>query len=613
VDFAFSLLDRMSGPLGKIDKAMRPLPKGLKGVKKELDALERMEKLDAIKKAEAPWKKRKLALELFKADLEKGQAQQEAYTDANTKAFGAIAGGAATAALAVVGLGLKLASTISARELYKTTERKLSFAFGKDLAPEEQGIVRRIQDVTTESQDAIVEKLIKLKNLGFDRRASENILTVAEDARSAGEGASEAVMKAFSDIKKSQNNLENFGKGAFGAGDFDSLVESGAIDRTKFLDDIAAQYKVSQNQAIRMVNAGLIRGDVAQEAITRGLRDRFDKGGAVGTEAKDRGSKSLDVSVNKLKNRALDIFSKVDTQPILDVVNKISLAFDPNSPRVAKFMGLLTRGFSTVSAIFDRLSSGTDGDMLGKAFDFILDRSTAFFGFIDKAIGVWDATVAPAFTRFGTALQPVIDKLGLAGGSSGDIDLLSRALSFWGKGLGTTIDIITAFVKAIDWMITKVSAAKDIGSSLVKGISGGIDSQGGLLRTAVGAGIGDTIIKTLKDKLEIHSPSRVMFRLGAHTAQGFSDGIDKVGTPNIAMPGIPAITAPSSSASSGEGRASSAPNIGELHMHFEIPSGGPAGAAPATNSGDFAAQVGDVVRNEVLRFFEDIGYEVGAG
>jgi hypothetical protein len=72
-----------------------------------------------------------------------------------------------------------------------------------------------------------------------------------------------------------------------------------------------------------------------------------------------------------------------------------------------------------------------------------------------------------------------------------------------------------------------VKRAYNIGSRIAAGIVGGIYSGEGALSGA-GKWIGETADKAARGSLEMHSPSRVFFRIGQDTVQGFIDGISSL-------------------------------------------------------------------------------------
>ncbi|MBY0446442.1 MAG: hypothetical protein K2Q15_14690, partial [Burkholderiales bacterium] len=136
----------------------------------------------------------------------------------------------------------------------------------------------------------------------------------------------------------------------------------------------------------------------------------------------------------------------------------------------------------------------------------------------------WDSICAGA----STAWQWVKDKAIAAG--QGMIDFFMN----WSL-IGVIIrnwDSITAFMSGL--VTSFVTIGGQIMDGLIQGFMGGIH----YLKSAIN-GVGESAIGWFKEKLGIHSPSRVFAELGAFTMQGFSNGLsDTQKEPLAAIQGI---------------------------------------------------------------------------
>jgi TP901 family phage tail tape measure protein len=84
-----------------------------------------------------------------------------------------------------------------------------------------------------------------------------------------------------------------------------------------------------------------------------------------------------------------------------------------------------------------------------------------------------------------------------------------------------------AFMDAIrQLMVDLPQGFRELGSSVIDGIIGGIDAKWQALRDKVSS-VGDFITGIFRSDQEIHSPSRVWARLGGHTMEGLAEGIDQ--------------------------------------------------------------------------------------
>ncbi|MBE6005589.1 MAG: hypothetical protein E7238_00190 [Sarcina sp.] len=74
-----------------------------------------------------------------------------------------------------------------------------------------------------------------------------------------------------------------------------------------------------------------------------------------------------------------------------------------------------------------------------------------------------------------------------------------------------------------------------IGKNVMQGFADGMKSKKKTL-DSTGASLADSLIKTLKQKLKIHSPSKIATMLGSYTGQGFVNGVeDEVAAARAAM------------------------------------------------------------------------------
>jgi hypothetical protein len=84
-----------------------------------------------------------------------------------------------------------------------------------------------------------------------------------------------------------------------------------------------------------------------------------------------------------------------------------------------------------------------------------------------------------------------------------------------------------AFAGVLRWFGIDLPAKfSDFGLNIMQGLANGITGALGTVRTAI-AGASDSVIKWFKEKLGIHSPSRVFAELGDFTMQGLAVGLQR--------------------------------------------------------------------------------------
>ena len=118
-------------------------------------------------------------------------------------------------------------------------------------------------------------------------------------------------------------------------------------------------------------------------------------------------------------------------------------------------------------------------------------------------------------TKFATFAADIID--GFKNKISSYYTTARSSITTWAN------DVISAFQGSGDNSLA--NRFKNAAKNVVDGFSGGITS---FLKSSIDTvkGWADSLVSAVKDKLGIHSPSRVFAQLGSYTVQGFNKGID---------------------------------------------------------------------------------------
>ena len=86
--------------------------------------------------------------------------------------------------------------------------------------------------------------------------------------------------------------------------------------------------------------------------------------------------------------------------------------------------------------------------------------------------------------------------------------------------------IKTIFEQTMGWFASLPARFTQFGSDILQGLANGITSALGFVKTAI-TDAGDSTIGWFKEKLGIHSPSRVFAELGGFTMQGLDQGLSQ--------------------------------------------------------------------------------------
>lgn len=108
-------------------------------------------------------------------------------------------------------------------------------------------------------------------------------------------------------------------------------------------------------------------------------------------------------------------------------------------------------------------------------------------------------------------------KAGFSGGLAG---IAATIVNFSPLGL-----FYRAFAGVMSWFGVELPGKfTEFGANILRGLANGITSALGSVKTAI-TGAGDATVGWFKDKLGIHSPSRVFAELGGYTMQGLDQGL----------------------------------------------------------------------------------------
>ena len=218
------------------------------------------------------------------------------------------------------------------------------------------------------------------------------------------------------------------------------------------------------------------------------------------------------------------------------------------------------------------------GQILGfLAGAFVTVIGLAVVGFADVVVIFWNGLegIYNFFAAIGS---------GIAGAG--------RAFWNWLTGIGRTI---STFISGIDFMA--------LGRSIAQGLANGISAGASLVVQSI-TGAGGAAIDAVTSQFGIHSPSRVMYGLGAYVSEGFSDGIESgYGGAASALAGLvtgPGGMATASSLARGAGALSGASISVEVHVN-----------SSASDPEAVAREVARVFPIELAKALEEIALESG--
>ncbi|WP_440029831.1 phage tail tape measure protein [Chromobacterium amazonense] len=365
----------------------------------------------------------------------------------------------------------------------------------------------------------VVEKLVDLRKAGAGagQSLSGKLSAGAAAAKRAGQSLAETWAK--SSPREPLKRLWEWSKGlkttlpaamrAAGARSVDLARAMGAGLVDKFKSGKLAVYQytaslwraVSAQLALARASAGSKLGAVTQYVKTRGVKGvawdgvkgggRLLKGGIVGAAS---GAASAIMGIGQ----ALAFVGR------LAMANPIGLAIGLAALLVIKYWEPIKAWFS---GFWEGLKEGLAP--LGAIFDQVF---AAIGPALEPLRPVWDWLVG----AFKSAWEWVSKLLGPVDASKQSLDAAANSGKGFGKWLANLIVIGAELVAKF------VTLGVNLMSGLVTGIKNGL----GMVKDAI-TRAGESTINWFKEKLGIHSPSRVFAQLGGFTMAGLEQGIDK--------------------------------------------------------------------------------------
>ena len=268
-------------------------------------------------------------------------------------------------------------------------------------------------------------------------------------------------------------------------------AELATILKVTGADDQARTDKV-----IKMITAGKVDSNAAVTAITKVMRD-MSGGGPAGQFAV-QSADTLEGIISNIQGGFSSLFAMSDAEKWPSLVAMKDLLRD-----VASFFSVDSKaGQAAMASIRDALTKYALPaiERLRKSFASFVGDPARMDNFIRGLVGLGQRILWVA-EGFGYVVEKVISFYGW-------IRSLDEALGF-----------------SEDWSSRLYERFISVGSAIGRGIIDGIKSVGTRVYDTIGS-LATGAVDTIKAKLGIASPSRVMAQLGSYTGEGFARGIE---------------------------------------------------------------------------------------
>lgn len=307
---------------------------------------------------------------------------------------------------------------------------------------------------------------------------------------------------------------------------------------------------------------GQITGTAIAEALTRAIGEK-----AAGPLAGQMGE--LSTVITKAKDSAMQLLEGVDPKPLVDGIKMLLSVFDATQPSGKLIKDILTGAFDAIFTV------------AGKLFAFL---KTAFLQLMiwGLQVAIWLKPIIRDFTAWLekvhaadiliTALKGIGIVLGSLAAALGIVVVAAIAV---GTGIGLATAAIVGFVAWIIGMVPKAGEALgdlafkavQAGGAFIDGLVNGI--KGGITKvTDAVTGVAKAAYSAVTGFFGIHSPSTLMFGVGANIGEGTAQGLEST-SGRVEAAALRATTPGANVANGGGSGSSSSQNVFNIDVHIE--------------------------------------------
>lgn len=401
-----------------------------------------------------------------------------------------------------------------------------SLSGGEQAGEANQEWLERFAKATEHSEERAEQTFIALKKVGMDDKSARLALKASADIAAVSANKDEAMDSAVGAFARLQRvgkiNARMLAPLSLGVADFKKL------DRFKGMDNKAIEKQMEEGHVSRDELIKLIMSKTHETKLGQRAADNSD---LLGTKIEKLG---------ELPDRYFKRLAKSDGMKTLtDSFEKLLTKLDPESAtgkRISAFLDtLFTGAASIVSTIVDEVDK----------IDF-------------ESIGATITNdVVPALKTMTSWIKPIVEEIQKVLSGLHDVHDL-----FTGKGMFNKYNERNLY-----------SGDTAAGINRIRGLAGKDNPNWMQAGADKGKALGAGVEAGAKDRLQIHSPSKVFADLGRMSAAGFLEGIDVGGIDQAVERMYPT----PATATARRGAAAGGPGI-TVQLHFHIGAGAPAGS-----------------------------------
>jgi hypothetical protein len=451
------------------------------------------------------------------------------------------------------------------------------------------GALRQLEKEIPENEATITSWARQLEAAGdTDWSSLRGSLKAVAGAEALVEGGGQRVQDVLTRL--SEQALAGGGKVRF---TLTQLAGTG-ISETEFLSALGmtpANFAAARK-------AGTLTGQAVHDAIVKSLSSK-----STGALAAQMGE--LHTLASKAADGAKRLFEQVDTEPFTAGVQHLFDIFDTAQPSGQVMQAAITGAFNAIFKVAAKVT-----EFIRVAFLHVVIAGLQLAILIKHHK---DLFIAFAAVLAGTFLGAMASLVALTWGyvAAAGAAAVATIVATWpflaiGAAVGLVVFAIYELIKhwsqVKEFFINMAQGAIEAATNFVEGLVNGIEN--GVARAVNAAKhLGSEVLGALKGLLGIHSPSAVLFDVGANVSAGFSGGIE-AGVPDVQSAASSLGSAAVPSGGGGRGGAAGGPSI-EVNVNID---GFHIDASHAGSPGELR----QIVAEELASLAEKIGLMVGA-
>lgn len=319
--------------------------------------------------------------------------------------------------------------------------------------------------------------------------------------------------------------------------DLMQLTQAG-VSRARIFDNVAKNAGVARTEVEKMMHAGDISADLAIMSVLQTIQDTVS-GGELGQGMVNQ-SKTLKGIFSQLGDAFESLFIvQTGNDPFAPGTNALkgfleNLVALTGGPAFKKAQDFFAKVFNGMMSVFEPLGGAGGKSLIDAAAEAFLNFGEKAYNSVVKVGGILLDVLTPPLLRAVEAVFSLVNKI-----ASGELDTSIRIAA---TGFGMMLDTVTGVVKTLTFMLEKLGAIASIAGSMMPGGMGlaaqmvsGLVGGLGAGTPAVEAASSELATASVDafagpDGIYAESPSKKFRQLGEYSVDGYTSGVADLAT-----------------------------------------------------------------------------------